>query len=57
LSLPTVAITTPLAFNIIPVTLGVGFAFAAVLLVLVYLGWLIATANFDRERLTTNSRS
>lgn len=52
-SLPTVAVTTLLAFNIIPATLGVAIGLAAALLILICLGWRTATAIFDRERLIT----
>jgi ABC-type transport system involved in multi-copper enzyme maturation permease subunit len=55
-SLPTVAVTTLLAFNVLPVTTGVAIGLAVVLLVLIGLGWRTATAVFDRERLITGSR-
>jgi ABC-type Na+ efflux pump permease subunit len=55
-SLPTVAVTTLLAFDIIPVTTGVAIGLAVVLLVLIALGWRTATAIFDRERLIAGRR-
>ncbi len=55
-SLPTVAVTTLIAFNVIPATLGVALGFGAGLLVLVRLGWRFASALFDRERLITQTR-
>lgn len=55
-SLPTVAITSLIAFNVIPVHPGVVFGFGAVLVVLIRLGWRVASALFDRERLITGSR-
>ena len=55
-SLPTVAVTSLIAFNVIPATLHVAIAFALVLLVLTRLGWRFATALFNRERLITRIR-
>ncbi len=52
-SLPTVAVTSLIAFEVIPPTTRVAVLFAAVLIVLVRLGWRFATALFDRERLIT----
>ncbi|MGO8860893.1 MAG: ABC transporter permease subunit [Acidimicrobiales bacterium] len=52
-SLPTVAVTSLIAFNVIPATLRVAFAFGIGLLVLDRLGWRVATSLFDRERLIT----
>ena len=40
----------------IPATLPVALAFGAGLLVLVRLGWRVASATFDRERLITGSK-
>ena len=53
-SLPTVAITSLIAFNVIPATLHVALAFGVGLLVLDRLGWRAATVAFDRERLITS---
>ncbi len=55
-SLPTVAVTSLIAFNVIPATLRVALVLGAVLLVLVRLGWRFATALFDRERLISRVR-
>lgn len=55
-SLPSVAVTTLLALGIIPATAPVAVAFAAGLLILVRLGWRVASAVFDRERLITGTR-
>jgi ABC-2 type transport system permease protein len=52
-SLPTVAVTSLIAFNVIHPTLAVALAFGAVLLVLIRLGGRFASALFDRERLIT----
>ena len=54
--LPSVAVTTLIALNVIPATLGLAFAAAAALLVLNRLGWRITSAMFDRERLITGTR-
>lgn len=54
-TLPTVAITSLVAFGVIPATRPVALAFGAGLLVLDRLGARFATALFDRERLITGS--
>jgi ABC-type Na+ efflux pump permease subunit len=55
-SLPTVAVTSLIAFNVIPVSFATALAGAALLLVLAGLGWRITSAAFDRERLITGTR-
>jgi hypothetical protein len=55
-SLPSVAVTTLLALNVIRATLGLALGAAALLLVLDTLGWRITSATFDRERLITGTR-
>lgn len=55
-SLPTVAVTSLIAFNVIHPSLRTAAAFGIVLLVLIRLGWRIASALFDRERLITNTK-
>jgi len=55
MSLPTVAVTTLVAFNVIPATLGVALGLGTALLFLVGLGWRVASAIFDRERLITST--
>jgi ABC-type transport system involved in multi-copper enzyme maturation permease subunit len=55
-SLPSVAVTTLIAYNVIPPTLGLALAAAAALLILNRLGWRITSAAFDRERLITGTR-
>jgi ABC-type transport system involved in multi-copper enzyme maturation permease subunit len=55
-SLPSVAVTTLLALNLIHATLGLALGGAALLLVLDTLGWRITSATFDRERLITGTR-
>ena len=54
-SLPSVAVTTIVAFNGIHATLGLALGGAAALLVLDGLGWRITSATFDRERLMTGT--
>ena len=54
--LPSVAVTTLIALSVIPATLGLALAGAALLLVLNRLGWRITSAMFDRERLITGTR-
>ena len=55
-SLPTVAVTSLIAFNVIQATLGLALGAAALLLILNRLGWRITSAMFDRERLITGTR-
>jgi ABC-2 type transport system permease protein len=52
-SLPSVALTSLVAYNVIHATLGLALGGAAALLVLDGLGWRITSAAFDRERLVT----
>jgi ABC-2 type transport system permease protein len=56
MSLPTVAVTTLIALNVIPATLGIAVGFGAALLVLVLVGWRVASVIFDPERLITNTK-
>jgi ABC-2 type transport system permease protein len=55
-SLPTVAVTSLIAFNIIPPRLPVALGFGVGLVVLDRLGWRLASAIFDRERLITGTK-
>lgn len=55
-SLPTIAMTSLVAYKVIRPTLGVTLGLAAVLVVLDRLGWRITSASFDRERLITNTK-
>jgi ABC-type transport system involved in multi-copper enzyme maturation permease subunit len=55
-SLPSVAVTTLIALNVIHATLGLALGLAAALLVLNRLGWRITSAMFDRERLIAGTR-
>lgn len=54
--LPTVVVTSLIAFDVIPPSLRVAAACGAVLLILDRVGWRMASAIFDRERLITNTR-
>ena len=54
-SLPSVAVTSLIAFNVIPANLPVALVFGAGLLILVSLGWRVTSTIFDRERLITNA--
>jgi len=56
-SLPTVALTSLIAFNVVHATLGLALGGAAALLLLNGLGWRITSATFDRERLISGTRS
>jgi ABC-2 type transport system permease protein len=55
-SLPTVAVTSLIAFNVIPATIAVATGFAAGLVALDRIGWGVASAIFDRERLITSTK-
>jgi ABC-2 type transport system permease protein len=55
-NLPSVAVTTLVAVNILHPTLALALGGAALLLVLNRLGWRVASALFDRERLILGSR-
>ncbi|MEO9224386.1 MAG: ABC transporter permease subunit [Acidimicrobiales bacterium] len=50
-SLPSVAVTSLVAFNVIPATFPVALFFGVGLLILTRVGWRVASATFDRERL------
>ncbi len=56
MSIPTVAVTTLIALNVIPATLGIAVGFGAALLVLVLVGWRVVSVIFDPERLITNTK-
>jgi ABC-type transport system involved in multi-copper enzyme maturation permease subunit len=55
-SLPSVAVTTLVALNVISASLATTLVAAAVLLVFNNIGWRLASAAFDRERLVTDTR-
>jgi ABC-type Na+ efflux pump permease subunit len=55
-SLPTVAVTSLMAFNVIPINTKVTFGFGLGLFVLNRLGLVMASALFDREKLITSTK-
>jgi ABC-2 type transport system permease protein len=55
-SLPPVFVVVLIAFNVIPVTLGLAVGCAAALLILDVLGWRVVSGLFDSERLITGTR-
>jgi ABC-type Na+ efflux pump permease subunit len=55
-SLPTIAVTSLIAYKVIQPTLGITLGLAAALVVLDRLGWRITSASFDRERLIASSK-
>ncbi|PYI69730.1 hypothetical protein CVV68_01065 [Arthrobacter livingstonensis] len=54
-NLPPIAVTTLIAFNVIPASLTTALVAAATLLVLDAAGWRIVAAAFDREKLITGT--
>jgi len=56
-SLPSIALTTLIALNVIPASVAVAVIAAVALMMLNGIGWRIASAAFDRERLITGTRS
>jgi hypothetical protein len=55
-SLPTIAVTTLTALNIIHDTLPLAIILGAALLIANLCGWRLVSALFDRERLITSAR-
>jgi ABC-type transport system involved in multi-copper enzyme maturation permease subunit len=55
-SLPTVAVTTLISLNVIKPSLATALVAGAALVVLDRLGWQVASANFDRERLIAGTQ-
>jgi ABC-type transport system involved in multi-copper enzyme maturation permease subunit len=56
-SLPPLAVTALISFNVISPTLGLALGLAAGLLVVDGLGWRVVASMFDRERLVTGTRA
>jgi ABC-type Na+ efflux pump permease subunit len=54
-SLPLLAVSSLIAFDVIHATLRLAIGLAALLLVLDVLGWRVVSAMFDRERLITGA--
>lgn len=55
-SLPTVAVTSLIAFNVIHASLRLALGLGVALLVVDRLGWRVTAALFDRERLITGTK-
>ncbi len=55
-SLPTIALTTLIAYNLIHATLGLAFGLGAALLLVNRVGWRLVSALFDRERLIAGAK-
>lgn len=55
-SIPAVAVTSLIAFDVIPPSLPLAIGLAAALLVADVVGWRVVAPMFDRERLVTGSR-
>jgi ABC-2 type transport system permease protein len=55
-SLPTVAVTSLVALNVIHPARGLGAGLVVALLALDALGWRMTSAAFNRERLITGTR-
>jgi ABC-type Na+ efflux pump permease subunit len=55
-SLPSIALTTLIAIDVIHATLGLALVLGAALLLAAGLGWRLTSAAFDRERLLTRTR-
>jgi ABC-type Na+ efflux pump permease subunit len=55
-SLPSIAVTSLVAFNVIHATLGLALGFGLALLAGQRVGWRVSSALFDRERLITGAR-
>jgi ABC-type transport system involved in multi-copper enzyme maturation permease subunit len=55
-NLPSIAVTTLIAYNVIHATLGLTLGLGVALLLLNGLGWRLTSAAFDRERLITGTR-
>jgi len=55
-SLPTIAVTSLIAYKVIPATTELAFVFGAALVALSRVGWRVTSATFDRERLITSTK-
>jgi ABC-2 type transport system permease protein len=54
-SIPTIAVTTLIALNVIHASVGLAFALGGALLIANRLGWRAMSALLDRERLVARS--
>ena len=55
-NMPLAVVTSLIAFNVIPVTVGLAFGAGVVLVLADGAGWRIVSPMFDRERLITSAR-
>lgn len=55
-SLPSVAVTSLIAFDVIPASLRLAIALGVLLLILDRVGWRLTSAMFDRERLIVGTK-
>lgn len=55
-SLPSIAVTSMVALNVIDPSLRIGLAAAVILLLLNAIGWRVASSMFDRERLIVGTK-
>lgn len=55
-SLPSLAVTTLIGFNVVSVSLVAGLAAGVALVLLNWIGWVVVSATFDRERLIIGSK-
>lgn len=55
-SLPTIALTTMIAINVIHATAVLAFGLGAALLIANRLGWRLVSALFERERLIAGTK-
>ena len=56
-SLPTIAVTTLIAFNVLHPSLRLGFGLGIALLILNRIAWRLVSMLFDRERLIVGTRT
>jgi hypothetical protein len=56
-SLPTIAVTTLIAFDVIHATRALAIVLAVALLLANRVGWRVVSALFDRERLITGTKA
>jgi ABC-2 type transport system permease protein len=55
-SLPAIAVTSLVAYKVIPASTGLAVALGAALLAVDRIGWRVTSAAFDRERLITSTK-
>lgn len=55
-SLPSIAVTTLVGFNVVPVSLVTGLVAVVALVLLNWIGWRLVSATFDRERLIIGTK-